>query len=183
MKKYLGVKIIQAELMSEFDFRRSKGMTPSDQETDREGYKVVYEDGYTSWSPKNVFEKAYKSILNAPDLISVIVDTTTGVWSPRAILSTGINLIFGQAVEALKCGKKVARTGWNGKGMWLRFIDYQPCNQAGFNEYGDEIKVYDELDSKIELLPWIGMKTADEKFVPWLASQTDILAEDWQIVE
>jgi hypothetical protein len=35
----------------------------------------------------------------------------------------------------------------------------------------------------IELLPWIGMKTADNKFVPWLASQTDILAEDWEIVE
>lgn len=60
MKKYLGVKVVQAESMSEFDFRRSKGMTPSDKETDKEGYKVVYEDGYTSWSPKEVFEKAYR---------------------------------------------------------------------------------------------------------------------------
>ena len=69
---------------------------------------------------------------------------------------------FGQAIEKLKEGKKVARKGWNGKGMWIR------------------IQVPTEK-SKMTL-PYIYMKTADDNLVPWLASQTDILAEDWKIV-
>lgn len=70
---------------------------------------------------------------------------------------------FGKAIESLKQNKKVARKGWNGKGMWLR------------------LQVPD-AHSKMSL-PYIYMKTADDKFVPWLASQTDMLAEDWDIVE
>lgn len=76
---------------------------------------------------------------------------------------------IGQALEKLKEGKRVARAGWNGKGMWLILIDtkmYEVC------PFSNEI-----------LLPWIGMKTVDDKFVPWLASQTDILAEDWEAVK
>jgi hypothetical protein len=89
---------------------------------------------------------------------------------------------FGQAIEALKKGDKVARAGWNGKGMWLllvkpaipkeyeseQYMEFPSYRVVGFHE--------DSLNS------WIGMKTADSKFVPWLASQTDILAEDWTIL-
>lgn len=74
---------------------------------------------------------------------------------------------FGQALEALKQGEKVARAGWNGKGMWLRLVD------------PDEA----EANYVYEKLPYIEMKTADNKLVPWLASQTDMLAEDWTIAE
>ena len=74
---------------------------------------------------------------------------------------------FGQAIEALKQGEKVARTGWNGKGMWLRLVT--PTET--------------DFDCGYENLPFIEMKTADNKLVPWLASQTDMLAEDWTIVE
>lgn len=66
-------------------------------------------------------------------------------------------MTFGIALELLKKGVKVAREGWNGKGMWLRIV------------------IPDKVD--------IGMETADNKLVPWLASQTDMLAEDWVIVE
>lgn len=79
---------------------------------------------------------------------------------------------FGDALRALKAGKRVARAGWNGKGMWLSLVksyDYNP-GEGGTHALG------------CEKLPWIGMKTADNKFVPWLASQTDVLAEDWQVV-
>jgi hypothetical protein len=69
---------------------------------------------------------------------------------------------FGAAIRALKEGKKVTRKGWNGKGMYL------------------------ELQSPSELskmtLPYIYMKTADNHLVPWLASQTDVLAEDWEVL-
>lgn len=70
---------------------------------------------------------------------------------------------FGQAIEALKGGEKVARAGWNGKGMWLG------------------LQVPDE-HSKMGL-PYIYMSTVTGQLVPWLASQTDVLAEDWAIVE
>lgn len=76
---------------------------------------------------------------------------------------------FGGAVEMMKAGRKVARSGWNGKGMWLMLVQNY---QVGFDP--------SVLGRK--LLPWIGMKTADDSFVPWLASQTDVLAEDWEIV-
>jgi Protein of unknown function (DUF2829) len=69
---------------------------------------------------------------------------------------------FGEAIAKLKSGSKVCRVGWNGKGMWLAL---QSPDQF----------------SKMSL-PYIYMKTADDKLVPWLASQTDVLAEDWMIV-
>ena len=70
---------------------------------------------------------------------------------------------FGQAIEALKQGKKVARTGWNGKGMHLEL--QRP-----------------DAHSKMTL-PYIYMYTAQGDNVPWLASQTDMLSEDWVTVE
>lgn len=80
-------------------------------------------------------------------------------------------LTFGGALEALKAGKKVARTGWNGKGMYLYLADGKLLTQ----EIGDGS--YPFTDS-------IVMKTADDRFcIGWLASQTDMLAEDWHIVE
>lgn len=88
------------------------------------------------------------------------------------ILPKTEHLSFGDAVAALKEGKRVARCGWNGKGMWLGLVD------TGYYDVG--CSVVGEINL---LLPWLGMKTADNKFVPWLASQTDVLAEDWQIVE
>ena len=95
MKKYLGVKIIQAEPLSEFDFGRSKGMTPSDSEVDREGYKVVYEDGYVSWSPKDVFEKAYRSFEEtgetSEERLGIMVDRKTGEWGFGGRIGTPVN--------------------------------------------------------------------------------------------
>lgn len=79
---------------------------------------------------------------------------------------------FGQALEALKQGSKVARAGWNGKGMWLIKIDA--------DEYTIESYKYFEAT---KLAPWIAMKTATGEIVPWLASQTDVLAEDWEIIK
>lgn len=95
----------------------------------------------------------------------------------KLVRHEGLN--FGEAVEALKIGSRVARFGWNGKGMWLALVrsDNYVIMQAPHGDGQDT--EYGECKG---LLPWIGMKTADDKFVPWLASQTDILAEDWAIV-
>lgn len=74
---------------------------------------------------------------------------------------------FGGALEQLKAGKRVQRAGWNGKGMWLVLI---PADQWSTKRRPEH------------RLPWIAMKTADDGLVPWLASQTDMLAEDWSVV-
>ena len=79
---------------------------------------------------------------------------------------------FSDALNLIKDGVRVGRAGWNGKGMWIALV-------SG-NEYN--IIVW-ENEGATENLPFIMMKTADDKFVPWLASQTDILAEDWTKVE
>lgn len=83
---------------------------------------------------------------------------------------------FGWAIEQLKAGNKMARAGWNGKGMWLGYVGARK-----YDVYEASIKP-EYREGEIGFLPWIGMKTADNKFVPWLASQTDVLAEDWCVV-
>ncbi|NCN09715.1 MAG: DUF2829 domain-containing protein [Leptospira sp.] len=96
-------------------------------------------------------------------------------WFINKILSVPTTFGFEQAIRFLKEGKMVARIGWNGKGMWLKLVamdHYSIIEKAVGINMGDG---HDEWN----LLPWIGMKTADDKFVPWLASQTDMLAEDW----
>jgi hypothetical protein len=75
---------------------------------------------------------------------------------------------FGEALAALKEGKRVARAGWNGKGMWLLLV-------KGWTVDAE----YETVLHGLLPIPWIGMKTATGDFVPWLASQTDVLAEDW----
>ena len=81
---------------------------------------------------------------------------------------------FGGAIYALKHGKKVARNGWNGKGMWLIRIDGEAVSQAIADKYGD--------GDALPVLEAIYMKTVTGEFVPWLASQTDVFAEDWVIL-
>ncbi len=76
-------------------------------------------------------------------------------------------ITFGAALELVKAGKRIARAGWNGKGMWLVLI--HPGNA-----------VHKSTAGSFDMQPCIGMKTADGKMQPgWLCSQNDMLAEDW----
>ena len=140
MKNYIGTKLIKAE--------------PLDKDG-LQGYKVVYSqpDGseYTSWSPKDVFEKAYR--------------VTSG-------------MTFGLAIEALKNGYKVARSGWNCKGMWLIL---QTSSEVTLREG----TCYHKAGLKhVKVDPHIDMFTAAGTMQPgWLASQADILSDDWQIIK
>jgi hypothetical protein len=131
MKQYIGTKIIHAEPM---------------EKNGRYGYKVVYApDGYESWSPKDVFEAAYR-------------------------LTDGMN--FGLAIEAAKMGMKIARKGWNGKGIYLEMQEPDEHSKMTLPY------IYIVTDSLITDNPH-----APKGRVPWLASQTDMLADDWYIVE
>jgi hypothetical protein len=81
---------------------------------------------------------------------------------------------FGQALKWLQHKQKVAREGWNGKGMFLYYV---PANAyPATTEVGKSIA---DANGNVEYGAYIAMKTAQGNVVPWLASQTDILAEDW----
>lgn len=89
---------------------------------------------------------------------------------------------IGKAVEALKEGKRVTRSGWNGKGMylWLKKGTLIPSDWCKDEMLKD---IVDSCGGVIEGLPTVCMKTADDKVLTgWLASQTDLLAEDWEVV-
>ena len=152
MTPYIGTKVINAKPMTRLEYNKFRGWElPADENPADEGYLVEYVDGgqantkeftgYVSWSPKEVFERAYRE---------------------------NGKLTFGDALVYLKEGKKVARDGWNGKGLWL------------------ELQTPDE-NSKMTL-PYIFINyPADARYtpnakVPWLASQTDMLAEDWMVL-
>jgi hypothetical protein len=84
-------------------------------------------------------------------------------------------LSFSEALELLKRGKRASRSGWNGKGMFVFLVrgvvDRLPIDDPG--AHGAELAKF---------LPYLMMRTATGSFVPWLASQTDILAEDWTTI-
>lgn len=155
MKTYIGTKIIQAEPAIRID---GKVYSPDEilpEDTDVEvGYRVRYPDGYESWSPRDVFEEAYR-----------VID--------------GMN--FGLAIEAAKKGAKITRRGWNGKGMWVvyrtGYPDGIPCNKNTAEAVGIP------EGSLFKVRPYLQMKCVDGSFQMWLASQSDILADDWVIVE
>lgn len=85
---------------------------------------------------------------------------------------------FGKALTHLKAGGKVSRAGWNGKGMFIYYVpegSYAPCTKAGKDLVGK--------DGKVAYGAYIAIKTAQGNVVPWLASQTDVLADDWEIID
>lgn len=90
---------------------------------------------------------------------------------------------FSQALEALKAGKKVARAGWNGKGMWLILVPGTPVA-----ELREGTPYRDALGAeRCEILPHIDMWTVNssgrQAMLPgWLASQSDMLSDDWSVV-
>ena len=90
---------------------------------------------------------------------------------------------FGDAIRAMKAGKKVSRAGWNGKGMWVALTPGSTFPKE-FAKDGHAAKHRaDEIATAggyVVLLPHIDMRAADGSMVVgWLASQTDMLADDW----
>lgn len=163
MKTYIGTKLVKMRPMNRAEYNLYRGCElPADENGADDGYLVEYLDGgkpnvaghegYVSWSPKEQADNAYRP--------------TDG-------------MSFGLAIEALKKGLRVARAGWNGKGMWLSLVE----EIHSIGDGGTKNPVYRLTGVEgVKPLPWIGMKTTDDKFVPWLASQTDMLADDWSIV-
>lgn len=160
MLEYFGTKRIKARPMSWAIYHTYRGWKDG-VSSDDPGYLVEYLDNS---GPSNHKDHAGYISWSPKDVFE-------GHYQPTTAMS------FGHAIVALKAGHRVGRVGWNGKGMWLSLV------KPGFYDVAIGAFGLDCTVRRVELLPWIGMKTADNKFVPWLASQTDMLADDWSIVE
>lgn len=171
MNRHIGTKLINAKPMNRAEYNALRGWAvPADENPDDAGYLVEYIDGgkanhpdfagYISWSPADVFDRAYRPV---------------------------VGMSFGDAIAALKAGQKVARTGWNGKGMWLSLSAHGGESRsvpAGAFWSENNSRYAAENGGAAVVLPCITMKTATgEILMGWLASQTDMLADDWLIVE
>ena len=160
LTSFVSTRTVQATPLNRQDYNDLRGwQVPDNENPNDDGYLVVNTgvsernvdgfNGYVSWLPKRAFYELYKND----------------------------NLTFGQAVEFLKGGKKVARKGWNDKDTYLLLatgIDFE--TKADLSDIQNE--------SGELTMPSVTMKTVDNKFVVgWLASQADMLTEDWVIVQ
>lgn len=155
MKKYIGTKTLHADPAWRLTGRDGhKHIVPIDEkpvllegETLEEGYKVIYTDGYESWSPKDVFEHAYRPT---------------------------DNMNFGLAIEAMKMGFKCARQGWNGKNQ---YVELATC--ISYINGDHNIINVNHHNIGNNALAFVGTSGVQ---MGWLASQADMLADDWRIV-
>lgn len=142
MVAFMGTKSVLATPMTRAEYCDYRGWNlPENEDGCEPVYLVEYTDGgkpnddrhagYITMSPKEVFDNAYRQ---------------------------NGSLTFGDAVMALKNGQKVARSGWNGKGMFVRYIE-----------------TTDQLNKHLEL------KNVAGSFDTWVPSVSDVLAEDWEI--
>ena len=148
--QFIGVKIVEATPMTREAFEAQEGRSVGG-DIHGDGYMVTYENGYRAWSPKAVFDAAYRQI---------------------------DGMTFGLAIEALKMGKKVARAGWNGKGMFIFLV---PGSTFKVNR-APLLGIYPE-GTTIGYRPHIDMKHANGDIGTWDCAIGDIMGEDWQIIE
>lgn len=124
-------------------------------------WAMLYPDGHKSVSPAKAFEEGYASLRSHKSEF----------------------LTIGWAVKQLHAGSRVRRKGWHGKGMWLTLITGAQWDMPR----ALDLKLSNQNEATTEggyayRGPFVAMCAADGMLVPWLCSQTDLLATDWEIV-
>lgn len=158
-RAYIGIKEVMASLMTLGEYNAYRGWTiPENEKPETPGYLVTYPDGYVSWCPETQFLTANRSM---------------------------DNLNFSGAVHMMKKGHKLARAGWNGKGMWVIYV---PGNRKVELRPGTPYAAHLGKRKFVEILPHFDMWTVNAEgrraMLPgWLASQSDIDASDWCVVK
>jgi len=169
MKNAIGTKQVMLAHMTRQEYNDYRGWElPGDEDGSDEGYLVEYTNGsksnhpdhagYISWSPKAQADNAYQE--------------------------SG-NMSFGHAIEMMKAGHKVARSGWDGKGMWCI---YNPGSKGQTHAMFDGSVYKSHGVNECEILPHFDMYTVNSSgrraMLPgWLASQSDMDADDWCVVD
>lgn len=235
MKKYIGTKSVEAVPMELGEYINKSGRNPykdGARKDDEQGYLVKYEDGYESWSPKDVFEKAYKPADTFLDRLYIedtelkekynkcntFVDSDKfretikedypsfllylqreamgsylGTLHNRIEYANGVKLKpdtkynFGEAIQALKFGLAIRRSGWNGKNLVV-FKQVPACIEGSiipkmqslpqsakdligkgnnFIAYTSQCLIYNRSTGRAD---------------SWVPSISDVFAEDWELV-
>lgn len=166
LKKYIGTKVVKARPMNEIDAESiGYARKNSDHHEYREGYHVQYTnpDGstYDSWSPKDVFENAYREVGT-------------------------VN--FGGAIDLLKAGLAVRRKGWNGKGLFI--VKQVPSHITGkiipnMQSLPQSAKVIlmKRENPHIDYTNQMLIINPDGRADSWVPSSSDIFANDWEVVD
>ena len=160
MKKFIGTKVIMAEPMTREESQKVLGREIKPATDEEDGYLVEYEDGYKSWSPKSVFEKAYREV-------------------------GSVN--FGGAIDLLKDGLAVRRKGWNGKGLFI--VKQVPShitrdiipNMQSLPQSAKSILMSRE-NPHIDYTNQMLIINPDGRADSWVPSSSDIFANDWEVV-
>lgn len=156
---YVATKAVHAEEMTYSDYCALRGVFVAPTHSGaEEGYLTqCIATKVVEWMSKEQFEKSYRTMEG---------------------------LSFGMAIEAAKKGMKIARSGWNGKGMWVSISCHESMKVKSENFWNSNNKQYAEENGGFAtVLPSFTMKTATGEIqMGWLASQSDMLAEDWIIV-
>jgi hypothetical protein len=161
MKTYIGTKLVKMRPMNRAEYNAYRGwQLPEDEDGDDDGYlienmdggkpNVPGHDGYVSWLPSTQAYTQYRP--------------TDG-------------LSFGLAIEAMKMGKRVARSGWNGKGMFVYMV---PANS--YLAQSKAAKEYFGEDALVPYNAYLAIKNVEGTVSTWVPSVNDVLAEDWRIV-
>jgi len=157
-QSYVGLKQIDASPMNRGAYNKFRGWNvPPEEDHKDKGFIVRYPDGYISWSPTEQFVNSY-------------MKTTA--------------MDFSAALFLMKIGEKVARKGWNGKKMWVTISEGTkslPANKF-WNKHN---KAFAKSNGgKADVEPFLTMKNAQGKIqMGWAATQSDMLANDWCIIE
>lgn len=161
MKKFIGTKVIMAEPMAMTEAQKVLGREIKPATDEEDGYLVEYDNGYKSWSPKDVFEKAYHEV-------------------------KGMN--FGEVIEALKTGLAARRKGWNGKGLFI--VKQVPSHITGdiipkmqsLPQSAKDILMSRETPH-IDYTNQMLIINPDGRADSWVPSSSDVFAEDWEVVD
>ena len=161
MKKFIGTKVIMAKPMTMTEAQKVLGRELKPATVEEDGYLVEYKDGYKSWSPKSVFDAAYRE-------------------------ADSIN--FGGAIELLKTGLAVRRKGWNGKGLFI--VKQVPAhitadiipNMQSLPQSAKSILMSRE-NPHIDYTNQMLIINPDGRADSWVPSSSDVFAEDWEVVD
>lgn len=161
-KSYIGTKLVKMTPMNRAEYNSYRNWKlPEDENGEDEGYLVEYTDGgkpndlrhagYISWSPKQQADNAYREI---------------------------DGMTFGLAVEAMKKGMKVSRSGWNGKGLFVYYVppnSYKAQTGVAKQHFGD--------NAMVPYNAYMAIKNVNGTVSTWVPSVNDCLSEDWNVVE
>lgn len=160
MEKYIGTKVVKAEPMTMTEAQKVLGRELKPANLEEDGYLVEYKDGYKSWSPKSMFEEAYREV-------------------------GSVN--FGGAIDLLKAGLAVRRKGWNGKGLFI--VKQVPAhitgdiipNMQSLPQSAKNILMSRE-NPHIDYTNQMLIINPDGRADSWVPSVSDVFAEDWEVV-